>query len=230
MPSLLIVAAIRLYREGLSDLLRRESRFTVMDTAGDAPTAIACAQARRPDLVLIDLATADSLYVIQAIVRHSPEVHVVALGMPDSEADLIRCAEAGVAGYVSRDASLAELGDTLECAVRGELRCTPRAARLLLRRVASLAAGLESGAGTSLTARELEVSGMIDAGMGNKDIARRLGIEVSTVKNHVHSILEKLQVHRRGEAARRLRPLLRWSAADAGAAPGALRSQDPGPR
>ncbi len=230
MASLLIVAGIRLYRDGLSDMLRRESRFTVMDTAGDAQTAIACAQARRPDLVLIDLATADSLYVIQAIVRHSPEVHVVALGMPDSEADLIRCAEAGVAGYVSRDASLAELGDTLECAVRGELRCTPRAARLLLRRVASLAAGLESGAGPSLTARELEVAGMIDAGLGNKDIARRLGIEVSTVKNHVHSILEKLQVHRRGEVARRLRPLLRWSAADAGAAPAALRSQDPRPR
>ena len=219
MASLLIVAEVRLYREGLSDMLKRESKFAVLDTAGDARTAIECAQARRPDLVLIDLATADSFHVIQAIVRHTPDVHVVALGMPDSEADLIRCAEAGVAGYVSRDASLAELGDTLECAVRGELRCTPRAARVLLRRVASLAAGLEGGVpGHALTARELEVAGMVDAGLGNKDIARRLGIEVSTVKNHVHNILDKLQVHRRGEAARRLRPLLRWSAPVAGVA------------
>jgi hypothetical protein len=58
---------------------------------------------------------------------------------------------------------------------------------------------------------------MMDAGLRNKDIARRLGIEVSTVKNHVHNILDKLQVHRRGEAARRLRLLMHWSAPAPGA-------------
>jgi DNA-binding NarL/FixJ family response regulator len=182
------------------------------------------ARTHRPDLVLVDLATTDSLVAIQALARISPEIHVVALGMPDSEADLVRYAEAGVAGYVSRDATLADLDATLVSAVRGELRCTPRAARVLLRRVASLAAGLDgAGAGASLTARELEIAGMIDAGLCNKDIARRLGIEVSTVKNHVHNILEKLNVRRRGEAARRLRPLLRWppdSPATKGMTPG----------
>jgi len=218
MTSLLIVAHIRLYREGLCDMLRRESRFTVLATAGDAQSAIESAQANRPDVVLIDLAVAESWNVIQAIVRQLPDVHVVALGMPDSEAELIRCAEAGVAGYVSREASLVELEETLECAMRGELRCTPRAARVFLRRVASLAAGLDGGGrAPSLTVRELEVAGMMDAGLGNKDIARRLGIEVSTVKNHVHNILDKLQVHRRGEAARRLRLFVRWSAPASGA-------------
>src|SRR3989442_1901231 len=166
-------------------MLKRESKFAVLDTAGDARTAIECAQARRPDLVLIDRATADSFHVIQAIVRHTPDVHVVALGMPDSEADLIRCAEAGVAGYVSRDASLAELGDTLECAVRGELRCTPRAARVLLRRVAAPAAGPGGGLpGPPPTARGAHVAGIGGAGLGTQQVPRRPGIAISSFENH----------------------------------------------
>ena len=76
----------------------------------------------------------------------------------------------------------------------------------LLRRVAALAAGNGGGLPRAqLTSREREIVGLIDRGLSNKEIARDLGIEVATVKNHVHNILEKLQVHRRGEAAARVR-------------------------
>jgi DNA-binding NarL/FixJ family response regulator len=211
--SLLIVAQTRLFREGLCDMLGRESTYTVLGTASDAQSAIETALAHRPDVVLFDLAVTESWNAVQAIVRQLPDVHVVVLGLPDSEPELVRCAETGAAGYVSRDASFIELREILECAVRGELRCTPRAARVFLRRVAALAAGTASGGqAPTLTVRELEVARMIDAGLQNKEIARRLSIEVATVKNHVHNILDKLHVHRRSEAARRLRLFVNLSA------------------
>src|SRR5881296_1366294 len=89
---------------------------------------------------------------------------------------------------------------------RGVAICSPRVAACLLRRVAALAAGHGGDLPRAqLTNREREIVRLIDNGLSNKEIARALGIEVATVKNHVHNILEKLQVHRRGEAAARVR-------------------------
>ena len=84
--------------------------------------------------------------------------------------------------------------------------CSPRVAATLLRRVTALAAGDRSREeDVRLTARELEILELLERGMSNKDIARHLGIEVATAKNHVHNILGKLQVHGRGQAAARIR-------------------------
>jgi DNA-binding NarL/FixJ family response regulator len=94
-------------------------------------------------------------------------------------------------------------------AVKGEAVCPPRIAAGLFRRVAALSsassdqASLQSEA--RLTAREAEVLALIDDGLSNKQISRRLYIEVPTVKNHVHSILDKLGARSRGEAAARVR-------------------------
>jgi two-component system nitrate/nitrite response regulator NarL len=98
----------------------------------------------------------------------------------------------------------------VEAVIRDETICTPRVAATLLRHVATLAAdrGLDASTGrpeSSLTRRELEVVRLIDRGMSNKQIAVALQIEVATVKNHVHNLLEKLAVQRRGEAAACLR-------------------------
>ncbi len=84
--------------------------------------------------------------------------------------------------------------------------CTPRIAALLLRRVAEAAAPRSSGL-ERLTPRETEIVDLIEQGLSNKQIARRLSIELATVKNHVHNILEKLEVARRGEAVARVRAL-----------------------
>ena len=90
--------------------------------------------------------------------------------------------------------------------MRGELLCPPRTAALLLGRLASLAKGETNNLdGVTLTRREREIVTLIDGGRSNKEIALRLNIEVATVKNHVHRILDKLQVTTRAEAAARLR-------------------------
>ena len=203
---LLIVADIRLYQEGLAKILACEPRLEVVGTAADMSAAMRLVTACQVDVALVDMAMPQSLAAVRGVAVAAPHVKVVAVGVRDSEQDVVACAEAGVAGYVPRGASVADLVAVLECVGRGELLCSPSAAATLLRRVTALASGLGATGhpASSLTPREREIADLLEAGLSNKDIARRLGIEVATVKNHVHNLLEKLQVHRRAQAVARL--------------------------
>jgi DNA-binding NarL/FixJ family response regulator len=202
----LVASDIRLYREGLTDGLARSGRVEVVGTAADADTAVAHARALAPDVVLVDLVMAGWEDAVRAIAGGEGDACVVVLGVREVEDEVIACAEAGVSGYVTREASLDELTDVVESVARGESPCSPRISALLLRRVAETAGrGRELPAAERLTRREAEIVGLIDEGLSNKQIAGRLSIEPATVKNHVHSILEKLQVERRAEAAARVR-------------------------
>jgi DNA-binding NarL/FixJ family response regulator len=133
---------------------------------------------------------------------------VVALSAPESEREGVACAEAGVAGYVARDASIQDLVAAVTSAARGEVVCPPSIAASLMRELARRAAGLPAmGTGARLTPRERQVIELIDRGLSNKEIARTLHIALSTVKNHVHNILEKCQVGRRMEAVSTVGPV-----------------------
>jgi two-component system nitrate/nitrite response regulator NarL len=201
---ILILADILLYREGLAQLLGRNVNISVVATVARAEEALAGLATLQPDVVLLDMATPDSLATVRAIGERAPGVRVVALAVAETERDVLACAEAGVAGYVPRAASVDDLVAVLESIARGESLCSPRIAASLLRRIAALAAGTGSRSPLAqLTAREREIGGLIDRGFSNKEIATELHIEVATVKNHVHNLLEKLQVRRRGEVAAR---------------------------
>jgi two-component system nitrate/nitrite response regulator NarL len=203
MTGVLIVASIRIYREGLALMLSRQPSFTITALAPDRDCAIASLTSAAPDVVLLDLTTAESATVIRDVDRLRPRTPVVALGVDEGEPEMLACVEAGVAGLVSRDASFEELVATIESAARGEVHCSPRFAGTLVRRVAALAAGREAPAPTDrLTAREYQIVGLLEQSLSNKEIAVQLGIEVATVKNHVHNLLEKLQVQRRTDVAR----------------------------
>jgi len=202
----LIVAHIRLYREGLAQVLTREPTLAVVGMAASREEALAAARTLQPDVLLLDLAMAESRDLVRELQAAGSSVKVVAIGLIEAEGEVLSCAEVGVAGYVPREGSLEDLVAAVESVGRGELLCSPQVAGSLLRRLAALA--LERGPaseGPRLTLREREIVGLIDQGLSNKDIARQLGIEVATVKNHVHSILEKLSVRRRGEAAAKIR-------------------------
>jgi DNA-binding NarL/FixJ family response regulator len=124
----------------------------------------------------------------------------------DLDLEVLACAEAGVSAYVPSDASMNDLVAAIENLKRGELHCPPRVAASLFRHVASLANKVRHRSGAAaLTRREREVLALIDAGLSNKEIAVRLHIETSTVKNHVHNLLEKVQATSRTQAAARLR-------------------------
>ena len=206
MIQIVIVTDIRLYRDGLASHLQGQALFEVTGLAASASEGLAVAEQLRPDLLLIDLTIPNCHSAICTLRARAPTTRVVVLALPDDEQQLLAFAEAGVAGFVPREASLAELVLALESVARGELLIPPRAAGVLLRRVATLAAGVPPGTDVpTLTAREAEIARLIDDGRSNKEIARGLGIEVATVKNHVHHILAKLRLTRRGEVPRRLR-------------------------
>jgi two-component system nitrate/nitrite response regulator NarL len=155
-----------------------------------------------PDVVLVDTTVDGMLDLVRALTTASPPARVVALALPERSSEVVACAEAGALGYVTEDASIADLVATVEGVVRGEMRCSPRITATLLRRIAVLAADARTAAPvTNLTSRELEVLALLGEGLSNKQIAQRLCIELATAKNHVHRILEKLRVGRRGEAS-----------------------------
>ena len=204
--NIFLIARTRFYREGLADALGRAEGIRVVGTASGSEEALARVQLLVPDIVLLDTAVAGMLELVRALTANSRATRVVALALPERASEVVACAEAGVSGYVTEEASFADLVTTVEGVARGEMRCSPRVTATLLRRVAVLAAGHHTSSSPStLTARELEVLVLLDEGLSNKQIARRLCIELATVKNHVHHILEKLQVRRRGEASAYLR-------------------------
>ena len=117
--------------------------------------------------------------------------------------EIMACIEAGAAGYVLKEASFDYLVEMIRSVHRGESFCSPRMAASLFSRIAELAGerlpsiSLDS---VKLTTRELEIINLIAEGLPNKKIAHRLSIEAQTVKNHIHNILDKLQLHNRLEA------------------------------
>jgi DNA-binding NarL/FixJ family response regulator len=206
--SVVVVAAIRLYREGLAEVLGRTGRLRVTGSAAGATQALGLLRHARPDVVLLDTSPPDAIDQARMLAAAAPATPIVAIGLAERENEVIAFAEAGACGYVTRDGSLADLVAAAESVAHGEAICSPRMAASLLRRIRLMAMERPAAAGEPrLTAREIQIMGLIDRGLSNKEIARELCITVATVKNHVHNILEKLGVSRRGEAAARLRGL-----------------------
>jgi two-component system, NarL family, nitrate/nitrite response regulator NarL len=110
-------------------------------------------------------------------------------------------------GFVGRDGTLAELATAVERALAGEVRCSPKLAALLCERVAALA-GRMGDVPSGLTRRERQIADLVADGLSNKEIAIELRIGPATVKNHIHNILEKLHVPRRGAIGSRLRGVM----------------------
>jgi DNA-binding NarL/FixJ family response regulator len=199
-----VISGICLYREGLGEMLGRTGVISVVGSAADVTEGLARSARldQPPDVVLLDTFAADAGFRVQELLDGLPDVPVLALTVPNSETEILAIAEAGIAGFVTSDASIGELVAAIESVARGEALCSPSVAAALMRRLASLA---RNGTGSSpigpLTTREREILELIDEGCSNKQIAQRLRIELPTVKNHVHHILVKLGVSRRAEAA-----------------------------
>jgi DNA-binding NarL/FixJ family response regulator len=204
----LIVADVGVHGESLAESLGGDDSCDVVGVAAGPEEAVAAVEEVGPEVVLVDMPTPAGPNAVRTLVAATPEIKVVALGVPEVEPDVIAIAEAGASGYVAREGSMDDLVAVVECVARGECLLSPDMAAKLFRRVATLAREprlepIQDG----LTARELDVLRLIDDGLSNKEIANALSIELPTVKNHVHSILEKFDVRRRTAAAARARRL-----------------------
>lgn len=206
MTSVLVVSDIRLYREGIAEFLRRDGRLEVAGAADGPGACLAEAARSQPDVALVDLALAGAEELMRDLSGRDENLRVVALTVPETEGDVVACAAAGATAYVTRESSLDELVCAIEGAMRGEASASPQMTAALLRRVGAVAAHDDEPADdVPLTLRQRQIGVMLSEGLSNKEIASSLCIEVTTVKNHVHQILEKLRVRRRSEVAGALR-------------------------
>jgi two-component system nitrate/nitrite response regulator NarL len=199
-----VVADVRLFREGVASFLETQPGIAVVGAA-EAGVAVPLLAAADPEIVLVDIPDREKLLTVRWLTAQAPGIKVVVVGVTEMEDELIACAQAGIAGYVLRDGSLEDLLTTIEAAARDEFACSPAVAAMLLRCVGRHGpAGGDADAGRrldALTSREAEIVTLIGQGLSNKQIAARLHLALSTVKNHIHSVMQKLDTSRRTEIA-----------------------------
>jgi DNA-binding NarL/FixJ family response regulator len=205
-----VASNVRLYREALERVLGEAHGINVVGTTAGATDTLENVRVLAPDVLLLDMAMGEAFAVARQVPRACSGTRIVALGMPEVESEIITCAEVGIAGYVSLTGSVSDTIEAVHAVARGELRCSPRIAGFLFRHIATISSE-RNGAGpiAGLTARQAQILRLLQDGMSNKMISRSLGIELPTVKNHVHSLLGRLHVHRRADAVSLLQRIRR---------------------
>lgn len=202
MIRVLIVSENRLHGEGLTLRLSAEPGIQAMGPRESITEARPLVAAGEVDLVLVDVEPTTARHrELAAAVRSAPHIPYVALASAHSEWEIVDWADAGAASIVDRRGSPEELAGILTGVHRGESICSPRIAGTLLRCLRSLLRDGRPAEGRSrLTHRERDVLSLMGDGLTNKEIANHLGLQVPTVKNHIHSIFEKLEVNSRAMA------------------------------
>jgi DNA-binding NarL/FixJ family response regulator len=198
-----IISEVRFLRDSLADILRRDPGIAVIGDYAVLADALQQTSAPRANVFLLDATFAGGISGVARIRAAVPGVHVIVFAVVETRENVIAWAEAGIAGYVPNTAGLHDMTSLLHGIIKGKQACTEEVAAGLLRRIAD-GPMLNTAAASSnalLTEREFQILGLIEAGLGNKDIARHLAISLSTTKAHVHNLLEKLRLQRRGQAA-----------------------------
>jgi two-component system, NarL family, nitrate/nitrite response regulator NarL len=203
---LAIASSVHLVREGLAAALRGRDRMVVTDLVDLAPVGIRKLANIEPDVVLVDLGKTDPLTAARLIKPACPGAKLVAFGLDEVEEHVFACAAAGFSGYVPRESGADELYRAVVGVADGHMHCAPHVVAAMFGQLASLLHAPDPKQFLpSLSSREREILQLVEQGRSNKQIARELAISSSTVKNHMHNILQRLQVTRRAEAAARLR-------------------------
>jgi len=200
--TIMIAVSVRLYREGLAATLTAKPNLQVLGSVATPLEAQIAARELQPDVVIIDVALEDARSLMRTVRAESSKSRILAFAVREDVITIIDYAAAGADGFVTASGSVAELVEAIERVSAGELLCSPRMAAQLLRRAAHQPDRTEPHtAGPILTAREQQVFSLLRQGQSNKEIGTALNIAEATVKNHVHHVLEKLQVGTRGQAA-----------------------------
>lgn len=204
--AVVLATDVRLMRDALQCGLHGRSRYAVVGAANSAQETVQLVTTLKPHVVLAASNIARAAGFIAAITRTSPGTRTVAFAVANEEGEILACAEAGVSGYVLREAAVEDVIRSLDAALRGEVVCPPAIAACAFARIANLAADRRASKRLQLPDRQSQILALISEGLTNKEIASRLGIELSTVKNHIHALLINLGVRRRSQAVAKYRP------------------------
>jgi DNA-binding NarL/FixJ family response regulator len=192
-----------LFRDGIASLLAAWGH-EVVGQAGSGEEAVELADRLEPDAILMDVRMPGStgLEATRRISQGHPSIAIVMLTVSEDEDDLFEAIKAGARGYLLKNLEARELRSMLEAVARGEAAISPVTAFRIMRELARTPTDPDD-VPTALTAREIDVLGLVTLGLRNKEIAGRLRISENTAKFHLRNILEKLHAESRTELATR---------------------------
>lgn len=200
---ILVVDDHILFREGLISLINSQPGFTVIGEASTVADAIRLAQELSPEIILMDYGLPDGTGVdaAKAILSARPHIKIVFLTIHDNDSFLFEAVRSGARGYLLKNMPVSKLMAALRALERDEAAISRQMVARIMQEFARLS---KTGSGadaalTTLTRRELEVLIALASGASNEEIAGRMFISVNTVKNHIHNILDKLNLKNRRE-------------------------------
>ena len=205
-----VVHQNRLFRECLVATLADPQRLQVVAVSASDDECKASVDRLRPDVVLVDLNLSPEFTIdlTKHVCSNTDSAKVILLVASNTQESVFECIAAGAHGCVLEESSVDELKSAIDRVLAGEKFCSPQIVQSLFTRLSNLerqGAWRDQAETVALSARELEVLELVSDGLSNKQIARELSLSLYTVKNHVHNILEKLQVEDRHKAAEHAR-------------------------
>lgn len=206
MIRVLIVHETRLMCSVLGAVLREEKDIKIIGYATSVEEAVE--KVKGADIALVDNCMADdgAMVVTDALAKASPKTNVLVTGIPEEPEIILRYIEAGASGYVLEQVDLADMLQSIRAVDSGEVFISPEMAAIMISRL-NVLSKISNNAESLLekmkvlTPRESEVLELVSDGLTNREIGENLTIEVGTVKNHIHNILDKLEVGNRHQAA-----------------------------
>jgi DNA-binding NarL/FixJ family response regulator len=205
---ILLIEDNRLLREGISALLKKQSDMNVVTTVGNGENILALIGKLKPNIVLLDLGlrSQNSLKIVELVKKNFKDTKIIVMDLIPLQTDVFEFVQAGVAGFMLKDISVAEFLKTIRSVYKGAQVLPPNLTGSLFSQIVQHA--INGSKTTSLeesvrmTKRERQVIELISDGFTNKEIAQKLHLSTYTVKSHVHNILEKLSLNTRVQIAK----------------------------
>lgn len=204
---IILIEDNRLLREGIYALLRKERDLNVVASYGGSELYIDNFSKLKPDIVLLDLGLANrnSFELVKLLKLKFPGIYIIVMDLVAIHEDLLRFVEAGVSGFILKDAKIAEFKKTIRKVAHGEKVLPAIMTGSLFSQIMDYGikkmGPSELARSVRMTKREREIIKLIADGLSNKEIAYKLSISIYTVKSHVHNILEKMTLNTRVQIA-----------------------------
>ena len=202
-----VLAENRLLRQTLVRLFRKRSDVDVVGDACCSESAVEDIASARTDLLLLDCfdtnhTSEDWLAGLQESI---PEIKIVLFGMNEDPDFFLRAVRRGIAGYVLKNASAADLLEAVRTVAQGEAACPPKFCKILFRTVAAASLDERVTMQVDLTHRQRQLMSLVAMGLSNKEIAANLNLSEFTVKNHIYRIMKQVDAQNRHEAVTLIR-------------------------
>jgi DNA-binding NarL/FixJ family response regulator len=217
--ALLVIEDNRLLRDGITAILKKQPDMHVVATVGNGENILVMMGKVKPNIILLDLGlrNQNSLEIVKLSKANFPETKIIVMDLIPLQTDVFEFVEAGVSGFILKDASIAEFLKTIRSVYQGHQVLPPHLTGSLFSQIVEHAINgskpSEIEESIRMTKREKQVIELIANGDTNKEIAQKLHLSTYTIKSHVHNILEKLALGTRVQIAKHAHQAVNYKSA-----------------